>query len=310
MNKKELWKEFDCLCGHIAPSEYTHIVVGLICLKRISSDWNKLGKFSSDSDFGFLVNNAISMFEDEYNLKDVFFSDYSNLDNLFLKSLFKLVDSVENLETYDYIFEKLAGKQQREGYFHTPKSIAKLVLSMIETSKLKIYDPCCGAANFLMQVSSSKLFGREEDFYFRQLAVLNSIVYQKQIDMSHKYGLFDRILTNVVSRKKSKCQWIKEISEYLSPNGEAAFVVDNCTMSNKEKDIRKEMIDSNLVSCIVTLPNYLFVHSHIPACLWIIVNGKRHSEETLFIDACALGVFCEKDTREIYDDEISKIVTT
>ena len=68
MNKKELWKEFDCLCGHIAPSEYTHIVVGLICLKRISSDWNKLGKFSSDSDFGFLVNNAISTFEDFLDL--------------------------------------------------------------------------------------------------------------------------------------------------------------------------------------------------------------------------------------------------
>lgn len=78
----------------------------------------------------------------------------------------------------------------------------------------------------------------------------------------------------------------------LAPNGTAGFVLANGSMSTSGKDeleIRKNLIEQDLVECIVTLPGQLFYSTQIPVCLWFISNNKERKNEILFIDAREIG---------------------
>src|SRR5690606_17238397 len=92
--------------------------------------------------------------------------------------------------------------------------------------------------------------------------------------------------------------WIQHMVSKLSPTGTAGFVMANGSLSTSlasEFEIRKNLIEADLVECIVTLPGQLFYSTQIPVCLWFITrnkakNGKRERRgEILFIDARKLG---------------------
>lgn len=113
--------------------------------------------------------------------------------------------------------------------------------------------------------------------------------------------------------------WIQHMVSKLAPTGTAGIVLANGSMSTNtsaEFEIRKKLIEEDLVECIVTLPGQLFYSTQIPVCLWFITknkakNGKRErSREILFIDARNLGHMATRTLKEFSLEDIKKVATT
>jgi type I restriction enzyme M protein len=113
--------------------------------------------------------------------------------------------------------------------------------------------------------------------------------------------------------------WIQHMVSKLAPSGVAGFVLANGSMStntSSEGEIRRKLIDSDLVDCIVTLPGQLFYSTGIPVCLWFIAKNKaakgfrNRKWETLFIDARKLGHMVDRTHRELSDEDIKKVTDT
>ena len=110
--------------------------------------------------------------------------------------------------------------------------------------------------------------------------------------------------------------WLQHMIYHLSPKGIMACVLANgslSTQTNNEGEIRKALIEDDLVDCIVALPKQLFYNTGIPACIWFISrkragNGDRkRTGEILFIDASELGFMADRTHREFSEDDIDKI---
>jgi len=113
--------------------------------------------------------------------------------------------------------------------------------------------------------------------------------------------------------------WLQHMIYHLSPKGIMACVLANGSLSsqtNNEGEIRKALIENDLVDCIVALPKQLFYNTGIPACLWFISrkksgNGDRKREgEILFIDASEVGYMADRTHREFSNENIQKIAGT
>ena len=113
--------------------------------------------------------------------------------------------------------------------------------------------------------------------------------------------------------------WVQQFIYHLSPNGIAGFVLANGSMSSNtsgEGEIRKSIVEADLVDCMIALPNQLFYNTMIPACLWFVTRDKKNSKfrdrrgEVLFIDARKMGVLIDRRHRELTDEEVQKIGST
>ncbi len=113
--------------------------------------------------------------------------------------------------------------------------------------------------------------------------------------------------------------WVQHFIYHLTPTGLAGFVLANGSMSSNqsgEGEIRKNIIEADLVDCMVALPGQLFYSTQIPVCLWFIARDKRNSRfrdrrgETLFIDARKMGTMIDRVHRELTDEDIRKIADT
>ncbi len=113
--------------------------------------------------------------------------------------------------------------------------------------------------------------------------------------------------------------WVQHFIHHLGPTGLAGFVLANGSMSSNqsgEGKIRANIIEADLVDCMVALPGQLFYSTQIPVCLWFIAQDKRGGErfrdrrgETLFIDARKLGAMIDRVHRELTDEDIQRIVS-
>ena len=113
--------------------------------------------------------------------------------------------------------------------------------------------------------------------------------------------------------------WVQHFIYHLAPNGMAGFVLANGSMSTNtgnEGEIRKNIIEADLVDCMVALPGQLFYSTQIPVCLWFIARNKedhrfrKRTRETLFIDARTLGVMIDRVHRELTEEDITRIANT
>jgi type I restriction enzyme M protein len=121
--------------------------------------------------------------------------------------------------------------------------------------------------------------------------------------------------------------WVQHFIYHLAPTGLAGFVLSNGSMSSGqsgEGEIRKNIIEADLVDCMVALPGQLFYSTQIPVCLWFIARDKRNGRpsagsghsfrdrrgETLFIDARKLGTMIDRTHRELTGDDIRRIADT
>jgi len=110
--------------------------------------------------------------------------------------------------------------------------------------------------------------------------------------------------------------WVQHFIHHLAPHGIAGFVLANGSMSSNtsnEGEIRKNIIEADLIDCMVALPSQLFYNTMIPACLWFITRDKQNNKyrdrrgETLFIDARKLGTMIDRRHRELTAEDIKKI---
>ena len=110
--------------------------------------------------------------------------------------------------------------------------------------------------------------------------------------------------------------WVQHMVHHLAPTGGAGFVLANGSMSSNqsgEGQIRKSLIEADLVDCMVALPGQLFYSTQIPACLWFLARDRKGGKlrdrrgEILFIDARKLGRMVDRTHRELTDDDIGRI---
>ena len=99
----------------------------------------------------------------------------------------------------------------------------------------------------------------------------------------------------------------------------AGFVLANGSMSSNqsgEGEIRKSLIEADLVDCMVALPGQLFYSTQIPACLWFLARDRKDGKfrdrrgHVLFIDARKLGRMVDRTHRELTDEDIARIAAT
>lgn len=114
--------------------------------------------------------------------------------------------------------------------------------------------------------------------------------------------------------------WLQHIYHHLAPKGTAGVVLANGSMSSNqsgEGEIRKAMIEADVVDCMVALPGQLFYSTQIPACLWFLAREKAPGKgrrdrrgQVLFIDARKMGELVDRTRRELTDAEIQTIADT
>ena len=108
--------------------------------------------------------------------------------------------------------------------------------------------------------------------------------------------------------------WVQHFLHHLTPRGIAGFVLANGSMSSStsgEGEIRKNIIEADLVDCLIALPGQLFRSTQIPACLWFLRRGRRARRgETLFIDARKLGHMVDRTHRDLSAEDIACIAGT
>ncbi len=113
--------------------------------------------------------------------------------------------------------------------------------------------------------------------------------------------------------------WVQHFISHLAPTGQAGFVLANGSMSSNqsgEGDIRKAIVEADLVDCMVALPGQLFYSTQIPVCLWFLARDKKNNRfrdrrgQVLFIDARKLGVMADRTHRELATEDIARITNT
>ncbi|MFZ5885612.1 MAG: type I restriction-modification system subunit M [Chloroflexota bacterium] len=109
--------------------------------------------------------------------------------------------------------------------------------------------------------------------------------------------------------------WVQHMISHMAPGGVAGVVLANGSMSSNqsgEGEIRRAVVENDLVECMVAMPGQLFYSTQIPACLWFLRRGKSEARrgQVLFIDARQMGRMVDRTHRELTDDDIGKIADT
>lgn len=107
--------------------------------------------------------------------------------------------------------------------------------------------------------------------------------------------------------------WIQHMIHHLAPNGKVGLVLANgalSTQSSGEGEIRKKIIEADLIEGIVALPTQLFYSVTIPVTLWFITKNKKQKGKTLFIDACKMGYMVDRKHRDFSEEDIEKLADT
>ena len=126
-----------------------------------------------------------------------------------------------------------------------------------------------------------------------------------QDDVRWKYG--------IPPASNANFAWLQHMIHHLAPNGRIGMVLANGSLSSQsggEGDIRKNIINADLVDCIVAMPTQLFYTTQIPVSLWFLSKTKKQPGKTLFIDARKMGHMVTRKLRELSEDDIKKIADT
>lgn len=107
--------------------------------------------------------------------------------------------------------------------------------------------------------------------------------------------------------------WLQHMIYHLAPAGKIGMVLANGSLSSQsggEGEIRKNIVNADLVECIVAMPTQLFYTTQIPVSLWFINKQKKQPGKILFIDARKMGTMVSRKLRELMDEDILKIAGT
>jgi type I restriction enzyme M protein len=152
---------------------------------------------------------------------------------------------------------------------------------------------------------------KKADFILANPPFNDSDWHRKTDDVRWRYG--------VPPASNANFAWLQHIVYKLSSNGSAGVVLSNQSMASKqvgEGEIRKGLIEADLVTCMIALPPQLFRTTAIPACLWFFSNNKGPQAakrladrrgDVLFVDARSMGTMLDRTERILTDNDIAKI---
>lgn len=123
-------------------------------------------------------------------------------------------------------------------------------------------------------------------------------------DPRWRYGL--------APKNNANYAWLQHMISKLSQNGKMACILANGSLSSggQEGEIRKKLIENDLVDCIISMPTNLFYTVTVPCSIWIINRNKKQKGRTLFINANNLGTMVTRRLRELSEDDIKKVAQT
>ena len=218
------------------------------------------------------------------------------------------------------------------------------------------------------KVGDISIYGQESNSTTRRLAVMNLAIRGIEADFGSEHAdtfrrdlhpdlRADYVLANppfndsdwfrkdddvrwqfgVPPKGNANFAWVQHFIHHLAPQGMSGFVLANGSMSSNqsgEGEIRKSLIEADLVDCMVALPGQLFYSTQIPVCLWFLAKNKKGSvgvspassknpsgqdgraplrdrrRQTLFIDARKMGTLIDRVHRELTDADLEKITST
>jgi len=203
------------------------------------------------------------------------------------------------------------------------------------------------------KIGDISIYGQESNATTRRLAIMNLAIRGIEADIGKEHAdtfravqhpdlRADYVLANppfndsdwfrkdddvrwqfgVPPKGNANFAWVQHFIHHLAPQGMAGFVLANGSMSSNqsgEGDIRRALIEADLVDCMVALPGQLFYSTQIPVCLWFLSKNKAadakrgfrdRRKQTLFIDARKLGTLIDRVHRELTDADLEKITTT
>ena len=100
---------------------------------------------------------------------------------------------------------------------------------------------------------------------------------------------------------------------HLAPNGKIGLVLANGALSSQtggEGEIRRKIIEADLIEGIIAMPPQLFYNVTIPATLWFISKDKKQKDKTVFIDARKMGYMVDRKHRDFTAEDIQKLADT
>lgn len=340
--------------------------------------WSTLQAAAKQPVIGKVIDDAMIAIEQENpSLKGVLPKDYArpSLDKERLGQLIDLIGTIglgdfSNRSkdilgrVYEYFLGQFATAEGKKGgQFYTPRSVVRLLVSMIEPFHGRIFDPCCGSGGMFVQsekfvethegrIGDIAIYGQESNPTTWRLCKMNLAI--RGIDGNiglhnsdsfkndlHKDLKADFILANppfndsdwggenlredvrwkfgVPPANNANFAWVQHFIHHLSPTGIAGFVLANGSMSSNasgEGEIRKAIVDTDLVDCMVALPGQLFYSTQIPACLWFLARDKKNHKfrnrqgQALFIDARKKGALVDRVHKELREEDIELIAQT
>jgi hypothetical protein len=194
------------------------------------------------------------------------------------------------------------------------------------------------------KIGDISIYGQESNATTRRLAIMNLAIRGIEADIGKEHAdtfrnvqhpdlRADYVLANppfndsdwfrkdddvrwhfgVPPKGNANFAWVQHFIHHLAPQGMAGFVLANLSLGSKdanESEIRKQMVQSDLVDCIVALPDKLFYTIPYKVCLWFLAKKKTQSHRkghVLFIDAQKLGTMTDRTHRELTEHDINQI---
>jgi type I restriction enzyme M protein len=336
--------------------------------------WKILQDNAKQESIGNLIDKAMESIErDNPTLKGMLPGNYgrATLDKRRLGDLVDLVSNKINFadeesrkqdtlgRVYEYFLSQFASQEGRKGgEFYTPRSVVRVLVTMLAPYKGRVFDPCCGSGGMFVQsekfveahggkIGDLSVYGQESNPNTFKLAKMNLAIRGIEGDLGkepadsfhrdlHPDLKADFVLANppfnmsdwggdllkedkrwkygVPPVGNANFAWVQHFIHHLSPDGTAGFVLANGSMSSNtsgEGEIRKAIIEDDLVDCMVALPGQLFYSTQIPVCLWFLSrNKKSRNGKTLFIDARKLGTLTDRVHRDLSNEDIAQIADT
>jgi type I restriction enzyme M protein len=340
--------------------------------------WAELQKAAKQPNIGVLIDAAMEAIEvDNASLKGTLPKDYARpaLDKQRLGETIDLVSKVELVEgqhksrdvlgrVYEYFLKMFASAEGRlGGDFYTPQSVVRTLVEMLEPTKGRIFDPCCGSGGMFVQsekfieahggnAGDVSVYGQEWNPTTWRLARMNLAIRGIEANLGTQWGdsfrhdqhktlKADFVLANppfnisdwggehlrndirwafgVPPVGNANYAWLQHILWHLTPSGRAGVVLANGSMSSQqsgEGEIRKAMVEGDVVECMVSLPGQLFYATGIPVCLWILSKNKApkgltdRRNQVLFLDARKLGTLVDRTHRELSDEDVQRLSRT
>lgn len=353
---------------HADPEDRDEYTSNNVFWVPVEARWANLKANAKQPTIGVLVDSAMDALErDNPSLKGVLPKEYAK-ERLDKRRLGELIDTFSNIQfpeghaskdllgqIYEYFMGMFADAEgKRGGQFYTPRSIVRLLVSMLAPQPgARVYDPCCGSGGMFVQseefieehagrTGDIAVYGQESNQTTWKLAKMNMAI--RGIGADIKFGdtlhndqlpdlKADIVIANppfnvsdwggetlrndarwkfgIPPTGNANFAWVQHFIHHLSPNGTAGFVLANGSMSSQnggEGDIRKNLVQQDMVDCIVTLPSQLFFNTGIPACLWFISRNRRNrTGKVLFIDGRDLGRMINRRNRELTTEDIAKV---